>query len=140
MAGAESTKRIGIGVAAVLLAVLVGWRLRSKGEAEVHGGAGSSSSVTPSSSAPVASGTEGSRPGLSAPIAAAQVANGEVLVAGLDVGAKAIRVQRIDVKDRVVAERTVLGDVAWSNDADLKLFAHPKEGAALMWRGLRAGK
>ena len=50
--------------------------------------------------------------GLSAPIAAARGEHGDVVVAGLDVAAHAIRVQRISAKDEVVADRTVLDGVA----------------------------
>ncbi len=76
--------------------------------------------------------------GLGTPVAASHIGS-DVVVAGFDASAKAIRVQRIDDKDRVAAERLVLTDAAWSNDADLKLTASA-EGLAITWRGLRAGK
>lgn len=76
--------------------------------------------------------------GISAPIAAAHVA-GDVIVAGLDVSSRAIRVQRIDAEDHIVVDRLALSDVAWSSDAELKIVASA-EGVALTWRGLRSGK
>lgn len=76
----------------------------------------------------------------SAPIAAARVAgSSDVVVVGLDVASKAIRLQRIDASDAVKLDRTVLEDVAWSPDADLKLFSSAA-GTALVWRGKRGGK
>ncbi len=77
--------------------------------------------------------------GLSAPIAAVRVDGGDVVVAGLDVPAKAIRVQRIGANDEVKSERTVLDGLKWSSDADVKLVAAGK-GAGITWRGLRNGK
>jgi hypothetical protein len=77
--------------------------------------------------------------GLSAPIAGARGEAGAVIVAGLDVPAKAIRVQKIDAKDAVVAERTVLSGITWSSEADLKLVP-AGAGVALTWRGKRDGK
>ena len=77
--------------------------------------------------------------GWSAPIAAAHAGGGEVLVAGLDVPSRAIRMRRVGANDAVVSERAVLEDIKWSNDADLKVVASPN-GAAVTWRGLRGGK
>ena len=77
--------------------------------------------------------------GLSAPIAAARGEQGDVVVAGLDVPAKAIRVQRISAKDEVLADRTVFDGVAWSSESELKVLP-TSGGVAITWRGLRAGK
>lgn len=77
--------------------------------------------------------------GLSAPIAAARSDNGDVVVAGLDVPAKAIRVQRINAKDEVVADRIVFDDLKWSSESELKM-APANGGVAITWRGLRGGK
>jgi len=77
--------------------------------------------------------------GLSAPIAATRIEGGDVIVAGLDVAAKAIRVQRIGTKDEVSADKTVLDGLKWSPDADVKI-APAAKGAAITWRGLRNGK
>ncbi|HEY8075754.1 MAG TPA: hypothetical protein VIF62_16625 [Labilithrix sp.] len=77
--------------------------------------------------------------GLSAPIAAVRLEGGDVIVAGLDAAAKAVRVQRLDAKEAVIADRTVLDALKWSSDADIKVAAAGK-GAAITWRGLRAGK
>src|SRR5262249_30172030 len=76
---------------------------------------------------------------LSARIAAAHLGGGDVVVAALDVAAKAIVVQRISPKDEVVRERRVLDGVAWSSDVELKLAA-AGPGVALTWHGKRAGK
>jgi hypothetical protein len=77
--------------------------------------------------------------GLSAPIAAARVEGGDIVVAGLDVPAKAIRVQRIDANEAVIGDKTILDGLKWSSDADLKV-APAGKGAAITWRGLRNGK
>lgn len=76
----------------------------------------------------------------SAPIAAAHAAGGEVLVAALDVPAKAVRLLRIGPSDDVRAQGTVFDDVKWSSDADLKVMTDGRGGAAVAWRGLRGGK
>jgi hypothetical protein len=77
--------------------------------------------------------------GLSAPIAAARGERGEVVVAALDVAARAIRVQRISAKDEILAERTIFDGAGWTSEAELKVM--PAEGGvAVVWRGLRAKK
>ena len=138
MADPSTTKRAGIALGAGLLAILVGWRMCSKDDVDRGQGTG------PASSRPESKGAAASKPGsasgLSAPIAAAHAGNGDVIVAGLDVAAKAIRVLRIAAKDEVVGDEVALGDVEWSTDSDLKVVAHPKEGAGVTWRGLRGGK
>ncbi len=76
----------------------------------------------------------------SAPIAAARVSgSSDVVVVGLDVASKAIRLQHVGASGEVKADRTVLEDVAWSSDADLKLFASAG-GTSLVWRGKHHGK
>ncbi len=77
--------------------------------------------------------------GLSAPIAAARSENGDVVVAGLDVPAKAIRIQRISAKDEVLTDRTIFADLKWSSESELKM-APAGGGVAVTWRGLRGGK
>lgn len=77
--------------------------------------------------------------GLSAPIAAARGEQGDVVVAGLDVGARAIRVQRISAKDEVLAERTVFEGAGWTSEAELKMMP-AGGGVAIVWRGLRSKK
>ena len=134
----ESAKRIGIGLVAGAAALIVGWRVCSKAEPRGDSPAASSATVASKEVAPANGGT--SAIGLSAPIAAAHVAGGAVVVAGLDVPSKAIRVQRIDANERVVVDHVALGDVAWSADSDLKVHAHATEGAFVTWRGLRGGK
>lgn len=147
MADAGSSKRLGIALAAGVVALAVGWRAcegqrRAETDRQAQGPAtpstadAESTSPSASSDAPGAPGASG----LSAPIAAAHLANGNVIVAGLDVSAKAIRVQRIDVKDAIVAERVALDDVAWSPDSELKVSVHATQGVAVTWRGLRGGK
>ncbi len=94
--------------------------------------ASADATVTPSKEI---SGTPG---GLSAPIAAA-VVSGDVVIAGLDVPAKAIRVQRIDTNDVVTSERTVFEGVAWSPESELHV-APAGRGVLVTWRGLRGGR
>lgn len=77
--------------------------------------------------------------GLSAPIAAARVEAGDIVVAGIDVAAQAIRVQRINASDEVVSDRTIFEGVKWSTESDLKV-APAARGVAVTWRGLRNGK
>ncbi len=77
--------------------------------------------------------------GLSAPIAAARGEQGDVVVAGLDVGARGIRVQRISAKDEVLAERTVFEGAEWTSEAELKMMP-AGSGVAIVWRGLRSKK
>ncbi|MCL2725927.1 MAG: hypothetical protein FWD69_15995 [Polyangiaceae bacterium] len=72
----------------------------------------------------------------SAPIAATHLADGDVIVAGLDVASKSIVAQQIDPHDEITNERVVLDDVAWSSAADLRLFPIGS-GASLVWRGKR---
>jgi hypothetical protein len=76
----------------------------------------------------------------SAPIAAAHASNGDVLVAGLDVPAKAIHLLRVGASDEVRAHGTAFDDVKWSSEADLRVIASGGEGVAVTWRGLRGGK
>jgi hypothetical protein len=83
--------------------------------------------------------TVGEPGGLSAPIAAARGERGEVVVAGLDVAAHAIRIQRISDKDELLVDRTVFDGVTWSSESELKV-APAAAGVAVTWRGLRAGK
>ena len=80
-----------------------------------------------------------SKTGLSAPIAAAWMPGGDVIVAGLDVPTKSIRVQRIDRLDAVVGAQPVFEHMEWSSDSDLKAAASA-EGVAITWRGLLGGK
>lgn len=91
--------------------------------------------ATPAAAPPLA----GPAGGLSAPIAAAHGDDGEVVVAGLDVPAGAIRVQRINAKDEVIHDKTVLPGVRWSSESELKLVP-AAAGVAVVWRGLRDGK
>lgn len=77
--------------------------------------------------------------GLSAPIAATRIEAGDVVVAGLDVPAKAIRVQRINPNDEVTIDRTILEGVLWSSESDLKIVPAAR-GVAVTWRGLRGGR
>lgn len=114
----------------------------SKGSDAANAGDAATSSEPASPSpadTPRASAVAGEPGGLSAPIAAARGEHGDVVVAGLDVPAAAIRVQRIDSKDAVTADRTVLPGVAWSSESELKMVP-AAGGVAVTWRGLRGGK
>ena len=84
-------------------------------------------------------GASGEPGGLSAPIGAARGDHGDVFVAALDVRARAIRVQHVSDKDELLADRTILDGVAWSSESEVKVVP-AAAGAAVTWRGLRAGK
>ncbi len=75
--------------------------------------------------------------GLARPFGADAMGNGDVVVAAVD-GA-AIRVQRINGSEAIVANKLVLRDVVPSPDAEVKVFAQP-EGIYVFWRGLHEGK
>ena len=82
--------------------------------------------------------------GLSAPIAAVHVGGGQIVVAGLDVPTKTIRVEKIETKGGgsvVTSVRTAIEDVKWSSEAKLEMAAAPTGGGvAITWRGQRGGK
>ena len=101
--------------------------------------AGAAATADASDDVAVAAAEHGEPGGLSAPIAAARGDHGDVVVAGLDVPARAIRVQRISDKDEVLADRTVFEGVVWSSESELKVVP-AAAGVAITWRGLRAGK
>jgi hypothetical protein len=103
-------------------------------------GPSTSSSNEPAVVETRAPGVDGGGGVFSAPIAAAHETGGDVLVAGLDVPAKAIQLLRIGPSDEVRARTTAFSDVKWSSEADLKVMASGGGGAAVTWRGLRAGK
>src|SRR5688572_9992797 len=84
-----------------------------------------------------ASKTESS--GFTTPLAATHVGNGAVIVAGLDVGAKALRVKKLGEHDEVLGERTLLDGLASSPESELKIVP-AAGGAAITWRGMRHGK
>ena len=141
------TSRAHFGLALLLAAIALsgGACTCSKGAdpGAVDGSTGTSSGAPGA----VATPSEGGEPGgdagagggLSAPIASARGDQGDVVVAGLDVAAHAIRVQRISAKDEVLADRTVFDGAGWSSEAELKMMP-AGAGVALVWRGLRAKK
>ena len=130
----------GVVVAVGLVVAAIAWsRCRDDRSGTPQGGA---SAPAPAPTRPAAADAAPADPqarGLRAPIAAAHLGGGEVLVAALDVAAKGIKLQRIGARDEIVAERVVLEGVTWSTDADLKVAASP-DGGAVTWRGLRDGK
>lgn len=134
-------KQVGLGLFAVLL--LMGTAVKVCGkpahpDAPVVAVASARPSASPISSAVPPPATR-EPAGLSAPIAAAYAKDGEVIVAGLDVPAKAIRVQRLDDKGAIVADGVAFDGVKWSSDSELKLAAGG--GAiAVTWHGLRQEK
>lgn len=77
--------------------------------------------------------------GLSAPIAASVVEGADVIVAGFDVAAKAIRMQRINPRDEITMESLVFADLRWSSESNLAVVPAAR-GVAVTWRGLRAGR
>lgn len=152
-AGGTDLEQVGVGVFAILLLLGTGVKVcghppppptaeSSLGESAVpfevagtdHGG----STAPPVEAAPTAK----EKVGLSAPIAAAYLKD-DVVIAGLDVPSKAIRVQRIDPKGAVLSDRIALDDVKWSTDSDLKLAAGSDgktDAIAVTWHGIRGGK
>jgi len=113
-----------------------------RGGAGADGGEATDAAATNAASAPAEGGASpggAEAGGLSAPIAAARGEKGEVFVAALDVGAKAIQVQRIGSDDAVSQQRKVLDGVAWSTDSDLRVSVGGGS-VVVVWRGLRGGK
>lgn len=108
-----------------------------RSEQPADAGLGGEVTPAPSGGAPRVLGVDPYR--YSAPLAASRLANGEVLVAGLDVAAKAIRLQRIGTKEEILADTTVFDGLKWSSEADLKM-APVGPGVALTWRGKRNDK
>ncbi len=96
-------------------------------------------SSAPSAASPAASLGAPGAARFSAPIAAARIADsGDVFVVGLDVASRAIRLQRISAEDETKTDRTILDDVSWTSDADLKVFGGVP--SAVVWRGKHGGK
>lgn len=98
--------------------------------------------AAPAASAPVFDADVSAEPGLSAPIAAAYVGEGRVIVAGLDVPTHTLRARAFASGRRVApeggAEVPWLREIAWSSDAELR--AHKAPGGALfVFRGLVGG-
>jgi hypothetical protein len=61
-------------------------------------------------------------------------------VAGLVVPEKSIAVTRIDASGATAYTVAALRGVAWSQDADLRVYPSDAGGAVVVWRGLRDGK
>lgn len=111
------------------------------GRAAEGDGANAASSNEPPVVETAPAGEGGPNGGLfSAPIAAAHASGGDVVVAALDVPAKAIQLVRIGASDEVRAHGTAFDDVKWTSEADVKVIASNGGGAAITWRGLRGGK
>ena len=139
------TSRAHFGLALLLAAIALSGGActcsRGADPGAVDGSTGTSSgapgAVATPSEGGEAKGDAGAGGGLSAPIASARGDQGDVVVAGLDVAAHAIRVQRISAKDEVLADHTVFDGAGWSSEAELKMMP-AGAGVALVWRGLRA--
>lgn len=133
----RSASRFGIAAVLVILAEGVAGGGCTCSKATEPGADGATEAAS-SDEAPVAKALGGPG-GLSAPIAAARGEQGDIVVAGLDALASAIRVQRISAKDEVTAERTIFEGVKWSSESELKVVP-AAGGVAVAWRGLRSGK
>lgn len=129
----RSASRIGLGA---VVAVIAGSGCTCSKASE---SAADGATEAASEEAPVVAKALGGPGGLSAPIAAARGEQGDVVVAGLDVLASAIRVQRISAKDEVIGERTIFDGMKWSSESELKVVP-AAGGVAVTWRGLRSGK
>jgi hypothetical protein len=75
----------------------------------------------------------------SAPIGAARLPGGAVAVAGLVVERKSIGLLRMKLDGAVELGVQAIRDVAWTADAELKVFA-VGDGVAVVWRGAHASK
>ncbi len=98
-------------------------------DAETHVANGAGAAATPGSASPR----------LSAPIAATRAEGGAVLVAGVVAADKSLVVTRVGPAGATGFSVTALRGVAWSPDAELRLYP-AAGGAALVWRGVRDGK
>lgn len=132
-----STFRMGSSLCVLALALSNGGCSKNKAAPSTGDAGGAPASVAPKDpSKPRDDAPTGG--GLSAPIAATRLDDGSTIVAGLDVPAHAIRVQRVSEQDAVEREELVLDGVAWSSDAELKVLSLAG-GVAVTWRGKRAG-
>jgi len=84
-------------------------------------------------------GTKAQGSGFSAPIAAMHLENGVVIVAGIDVASKGIRLRKIGEHDEVLGDRIILDGVSPSSEAEIKIVP-AAGGAAVTWRGQRNGR
>lgn len=133
-------RRIAIGIVALGAAAATGAACTCSKTPSGGEDAGSAAVASASASASVEPGASAEdAAGLSAPIAASRVENGDVVVAGLDVAAKAIRVQRLGPDGAVKKERTILAGAKWSSDAEMRV-AQAGKGAAVTWHGLYNGR
>jgi hypothetical protein len=140
MASRDSRPPFALAALAALVALVAGGGCTcSKAAESSPNDAGTAVVADASAELAVASGESGEPGGLSAPIAGARGDRGDVVVAGLDVAARAIRVQRISDKDEVLASRIVFEGMAWSSESELKV-SPAGGGVAVTWRGLRSGK
>ncbi len=79
------------------------------------------------------------RPRFSRPIAATRMGDGSTVVAGLAVPTSSIIATRVLADGTIAWSKSVLDGVAWTTGADLRALPAP-QGAAIVWRGQRAGK
>ncbi|HSO39827.1 MAG TPA: hypothetical protein VLT33_45180 [Labilithrix sp.] len=131
--------RAPLGLAAIVLGIAVAGNGCTCSKASDPGAASDAAAAEAGGETPAASADAGGPGGLSAPIAAARIEAGDVVVAGIDVPAKAIRIQRINPRDEVTVDRTILEGVKWSSESDLRVVPAAR-GVAVTWRGLRNGK
>src|SRR4051812_25129917 len=119
-----SRPHLGLALLLAAIAASGGACTCSKGSEPAAADAGAATEpLAEASTASVDTAEAGPSGGLSAPIAAARSENGDVIVAALDVGAHAIRVQRIGPNDEIKVDRTIFDGAAWSSESDLKVFA-----------------
>ena len=77
---------------------------------------------------------------LSAPIAAAHLPDGSILVAGLVVTRAAIALVRVDPAGSTLWTHDVLVAAGWAPDAEVRVYAGGDGSAFVYWKGLHGGK
>jgi hypothetical protein len=103
------------------------------------GAAGVSLRTEPASST-LAPATMESSTGFSAPIGAAHVDGGAVLVGGLVASRSVVTLTRLEATGATAWAKDILTGVSWAPHAATTVFAAPDGSSYVLWVGLRAGK
>ncbi len=77
---------------------------------------------------------------LSAPIAAAHLPDGSILIAGLVVPRASLSLLRVDPAGNTVWTHDVLLTAGWAPDAEARVYAGADGSSFVFWKGLHAGK
>ncbi|MEO6576502.1 MAG: hypothetical protein ABIP89_21810, partial [Polyangiaceae bacterium] len=103
------------------------------------GDAATTEGADAAASAPSKASRDTSAP-LSAPIAAAHLPDGSILVVGLVVPRAALALLRVDSAGNTVWTHDVLLTAGWAPDAEARVYAGADGSAFVYWKGLHAGK